>query len=112
MSNVFKARQGKIASFDPVPVQETLITHLLNQSRNFYQIETKVLKDNLLKNLQAASKMASERRNEKADPKKKDEEEYEYYEEDDILDEEERKLIQDENQERDADFKKAIDKLK
>jgi len=111
LTKALKYRQEKVPSFDLTPVLEVIVTHLLNQSRNFYQIETKVLKENLVKNLQAAQKQANERRHEKVAPEKK-EEEYDYYEEDDILDEEERKLIEVENTQRDAVFKQAMEKLK
>ena len=102
-----------------------IITHLLNQSRNFYQIESRIFKEKLLKHVLAAQKLVAERKSEPAEvevsaskaKKKKakrneDDDEYEYYDEDDLLDEEEKKLIEDENKLREATFSKALEKLK
>ena len=125
LATVFKQRQLKIKSFEAEIVQHMIITHLLNQSRNFYQIESRIFKEKLLKHVLAAQKLVAERKSEPAEVevsaskarKKKakrneDDDEYEYYEEDDLLDEEEKKLIEDENKLREATFSKALEKLK
>jgi hypothetical protein len=93
--------------------QRMLITHMLNQSRNFYQIESKVVKENLLKNLEAAKSLIEKRQNECGSPTAAEldygqEEEYEYYEE---VDDEEQKLMDDENKERNATFGAALQKI-
>ena len=124
LATVLKQRQLKIKSFEAEVVQHMIITHLLNQSRNFYQIESRIFKEKLLKHVLAAQKLVAERKSEPAEvqvsaskPRKKkakrdDDDEYEYYEEDDLLDEEEKKLIEDENNLREATFSKALEKLK
>lgn len=97
----------------------TIITHLLNQSRNFYQIESRVLKDNLMKQAQQAVVEADNRKKEKAkdswgdspvveqkqkapekDAGEEEEEEEEYDEEYAYEDEEEEKLMEDDKKER------------
>ena len=105
-----------------------LITHLLSQSRNFYQIDTRILHEYLLKyEEEAESELNKRKQITKADkpaiiepatvenpveqqpPPPKEEEEYEYYEE---LDEEERKLMMDEEKQKDETFGKAINQMK
>jgi hypothetical protein len=96
----------------------TIITHLLNQSRNFYQIESRVFKDNLMKQAQQAVVEADNRKKEKAkdswgdspaaEQKQKapeidageEEEEEEYDEEYAYEDEEEEKLMEEDKKER------------
>lgn len=94
----------------PEATMHQLTTHLLNQSRNFYQIEVKVLKEQLLKHLDAAKTLPKEKPPSKSDPKPvaEEEDQYEYFEEDDDLDEEEKLMMEDER----AIFNSAVDKLK
>jgi hypothetical protein len=85
-----------------------IITHLLNQSRNFYQIDIKVLKENLVKHLTQSHQQHSPDANKKKgsipaattsmevtptkkdeDQEEEDEEEDEYDYEDDGIDTEE-----------------------
>ena len=104
-----------------------LITHLLSQSRNFYQIDTRIFHEYLLKYEEEAQSELNQRiQINKADKpaiievpiaeqpaeqptNPKVEEEYEYYEE---LDEEERKLMMDEEKQKDETFGKAINRMK
>lgn len=130
MARVFKDRKDRLpqgSTYDYAATQRMLITHMLNQSRNFYQIESKVVKDNLVKNLEAAKaeveqrKVSSQKKNDEwgsgepqgsptaAELDYGQEEEYEYYEE---IDDEEQKLMDDENKERNATFGAALQKIK
>jgi hypothetical protein len=104
-----------------------LITHLLSQSRNFYQIDTRIFHEYLLKyDEEAESELNKRKQITKAvkpaiieqapvekpveqPPPPKEEDEYEYYEE---LDEEERKLMMDEEKQKDETFGKAINHMK
>lgn len=104
-----------------------LITHLLSQSRNFYQIDTRIFHEYLLKYEEEAESELNKRKQitkavkpaiiEQAPvekpveqpPPPKEEDEYEYYEE---LDEEERKLMMDEEKQKDETFGKAINHMK
>ena len=104
-----------------------LITHLLSQSRNFYQIDTRIFHEYLLKyEEEAESELNKRNKINKAEnpaiieappvekpveqpPPSKQEDEYEYYEE---LDEEERKLMMDEEKQKDETFGKAINHMK
>lgn len=89
---------GRLISPDAM---EAITTHLLNQSRNFYQIEVRILKEHLIKHVASAQTLPKE-------VKKKEEEEYEYFEEDDELDEEEKLMVEDDR----ANFNHALEKLK
>ena len=52
---VFEQKKGSSLAVDVSHVILMIITHLLYQSRNFYQIEIRVLKENLEKHLSNTS---------------------------------------------------------
>lgn len=116
---VLRARQYRNKSFDYDSLLNMIITHLLNQSRNFYQIESRFLKDHLLKYVSFAQEEAARRKEDQGGwevPEDKqnlksgeEEEEYEYDEEED---QEEAKEIAADKKEMEDKFNNALIQLK
>ncbi len=139
--NVFEQTKGSSQAVNVSSQIHMIITHLLNQSRNFYQIDIKIFKDNLEQHMPQAQADTSKKSNglssskipastlsaeklqkEETEQEEEEEEEEEQNQEDDYYDqedygdegieEEEKQINQAEDKQRTIIFNQAIKVLK